>query len=96
MIGKREFTNLIEEHKKQEERVDDLCKVFSESFGEPIIDWGFRMFDQLISALFDEEGEDWISYYLYENPEKCYYQDGKRIPLESIDDLWLLIEPHRK
>lgn len=96
MIGKKEFAELIESFHQQDALVDSLCKVFSDSFGAHIIDWGFRMFDKLISLYFDEEGVDWIDYYLYENPEKCYYQDEKRIPLESIDDLWLLIESHRK
>lgn len=96
MIGKQEFIDLIQSYFEQNERVDKLCEVFKDSFGDPIMDWGFRMFDALINACFDEIGSDWISYYLYENPEKCYYQDGKRTPLASIDDLWLLIEPHRK
>ena len=96
MISKEEFKELIQEHFDQDKRVDKLCEVFPESFGNPIIDWGFRMFDKLLNAYFDEEGEDWISYFLYENPEKCYYCDNRRIPLETLDDLWLLIEPHRK
>lgn len=96
MIGKYDFINLITEHREQEERVDDLCKVFSEAFGEPILDWGFRMFDKLLEAYFDERGVDWIQYYLYKNPEKCYYQDEQRIPLETPDDLWKLIKDYRK
>lgn len=96
MIGKTEFINLITEYKKQNERVDNLCKIFSKSYDDPIIDWGFIIFDKLINSLFDEIGEDWIQYYLYENPEQCYYQDEVRISLETLDDLWILIESHRK
>ncbi len=96
MISKEEFKKLIQEYYNQSERVDKLCEVFPESFGNPIICWGFRMFDKLLNAYFNEEGEDWISYFLYENPEKCYYCDNKRIQLETIDDLWILIEFHRK
>ena len=96
MIGKQEFVDLIQGYHEQSERVDKLCEIFPNSFGDPIMDWGFRMFDNLINAYFDKIGADWVSYYLYENPEKCYYQDDKRIPLETLDDLWLLIEPHRK
>ncbi len=96
MISKEEFEELIREHSNQSKRVGKLCEVFPESFGDPIIDWGFRMFNKLLNAYFDEEGEDWISYFLYENPEKCYYCDNRRIQLETLDDLWVLIEPHRK
>ena len=54
------------------------------------------MFDKLISVHFTEEGVDWIDYYLYENPEKCYYQNKVKIPLETLDDLWENIKVYRK
>lgn len=96
MIGKQEFVDLIQGYYEQSERVDKLCEIFNDSFGDPIMDWGFRMFDNLINAYFDEIGADWVSYYLYENPEKRYYQDNVEMPLETLDDLWKLIEKHRR
>lgn len=96
MIGKQEFVDLIQGYREQSERVDKLCEIFPDSFGDPIMDWGFRMFDNLINAYFDEIGADWVSYYLYENPEKRYYQDNVEMPLETLDDLWKLIEKHRR
>lgn len=96
MIGKEEFKELIQEYYEQDKRIDKLCEIFPGSYGDPIFDWGCRMFDKLIDSYFDAIGADWVSYYLYENPEKRYYQDEKEIPLETLDDLWLLIEPHRK
>lgn len=96
MIGKEEFVKLIQEHEEQNERIDTLCSVFPNSYGDPILNWGFRMFDKVINAYFTEEGEDWIGYFLYENPEKCYYQDDKKIPLVTIDDLWNTIKEYRK
>lgn len=96
MIGKQELEKLIHEYYEQDKLIDKVNEIFPGSYGDPIFDWGFRMFDKLIGAYFDEIGVDWISYYLYENPEKRYYQDDKEIPLETLDDLWVLIEPHRK
>lgn len=96
MIEREDFIDLINSIKEQEKRVDTLDSVFSSAFDNPIIDWGYKMFDKLINLYFNKEGVDWIQYYLYENPEKCYYQDGQRIPLETPDDLWKLIEPYRK
>lgn len=96
MIGKEEFKKLIEEYYEQNKRIDKLCEIFPDSFGDPIFDWGFRMFNKLLDSYFDEIGRDWISYYLYENPEKRYYQDDEEMPLETLDDLWVLIESHRK
>lgn len=96
MIDKQEFVDLIQEYREQSERVDKLCEIFPGSYGDPIMDWGFRMFDNLINAYFDEIGADWVSYYLYENPEKRYYQDDIEMPLETLDDLWKRIEKHRR
>lgn len=96
MIGKQEFVDLIQGYYEQNKNVDKLCEIFNNSFDNPIIEWGFRMFDNLINAYFDEIGADWINYYLYENPNKCYYQDNVEIPLETINDLWKLIKKHRK
>ena len=96
VIGKEEFVALISQHREQEKRVDSLCKIFSNSFESPVIEWGFIMFDNLMKAYFDSKGVDWINYYLYENPEKCYYHNNEKISLETPDDLWLLIESYRK
>ena len=96
MIGKEKFKELIQDYYEQEKRIDTLCTIFPDSFGDPILDWGMRMFDKLLSAYFDEEGPDWLSYYLYENPEKRYSIDNVEYPLNTLDDLWLLIESHRK
>lgn len=95
MIGKEEFEALIREHFEQEKRIDALDEIFKGSFCSPIIDYSGRLFDQLIKLYFDEIGQDWISYYLYENPEHCYYLNDKRMPLETIDDLWSLVSEHR-
>lgn len=96
MIGKQEFKELLQGYFDQDKRIDKLCELFPDSYSSPMFDWGFRMFDKLIDNLFDEIGADWVDYYLYENPEKCYYQDDVRVPLETLDDLWKLIESHRK
>lgn len=96
MIGKQEFIDLINSHTEQNSRIDDLSKLFEYVYGNPIIDWGFQMFDMLISALFNEDGVSWIDYYLYENPEKCFYVGEEKIPLETLDDLWKVIKDYRK
>ena len=96
MIGKKEFEELIKEHSEQNARIDLLCKVFSTSYGDPIIDWGFLMFRKVLEYTFDKIGLDWIDYYLYDNPSKRYFSDEKEFPLETLDDLWELIKDHRK
>lgn len=96
MIGKEKLSELIQEYYKQDEYIDKLIEIFPGWLDSPIVDFGWKMFGEVLKAYFTEEGIDWIEYYLYENPEKCYYQDEVKIPLETLDDLWLLIESHRK
>lgn len=95
MIGKEKFTELIQAYYKQDERVDKLGELFPNCYDSPIIEYGWEMFDELKNTYFDEDGVDWIDYFLYENPEKCYYQDDVKIPLETIDDLWEVIKDNR-
>lgn len=96
MIGKEDFKRLIEEHLEQEQRMRGLEKVFETSFESPILTYAYKLFDQLIEVYFNESGEDWIYYYLYENPENCYYLNDQKVPLENIDDLWELVKDYRK
>lgn len=96
MIGKDEFTELIQSCIEQDQRIDDLRKIFSTSFDDPIMDWGYKIFDMLLNMYFTKEGVNWISYYLWENSEKCYYDENdKRVPLETINDLWNIVREYR-
>lgn len=96
VIGKEEFSKLLEEHEIQSSRVDLFNKVFPSAYDSPMIEFGWLMFDKVIEAYFTEEGIDWISYYLYENPKKCYYVNDVEIPLVTIDDLWETVKDYRK
>lgn len=96
MIGKEEFKELIQSYYEHDKLLDKLCEIIPGFFESPIVGWGWRMFKKLVKAYFDKEGVDWIDYYLYENPEKRYYQDGKIFLLETTDDLWELIKDYRK
>ncbi len=92
MIGKEEFTKLIKNHQEFESNIDNALKIFPYIFESPLISYAEQLFDKLLDNYFDDDSKDWIFYYLYENPEKCYYQDNKKIPLETIDNLWTLVK----
>ena len=95
MIEREDFIDLINSIKEQEKRVDTLDSVFSSAFDNPIIDWGYKMFDKLINLYFNKEGVDWVSYYLWDNPERCYYANGLKRALETPEDLWEIIKEYR-
>lgn len=96
MINKEKFEKFISEFRRNSDNIDTVEEVFPMLCESPIINFEWYCFDELMKAYFTKEGIDWIDYFLFENPEKCYYQDGERIKLETVDDLWTLIEEYRK
>lgn len=96
MIGKEKLSELIQEYYKQDKRIDTIGEFIPSYYDSPIVDFGWKMFGEVLKAYFTEEGVDWVEYYLYENPEKCYYMNDVKIPLETIDDLWETVKDYRK
>lgn len=93
MIGKEEFIKLIKWHKVQNERVDDLCKVFPLAFDSPIIDSPFMLFQEIINSCFTNEGINDIDCYLYE-PTLC--KDSKGNMIDTPEKLWNEVKQYRK
>lgn len=100
MINKEEFLSLLRDYHLQDSRVDALNAIFPDSFGAPIIDFGWLMFDKVKKAYFTEEGIDWIDWWLYErddNPEmKAWDEDGDEIPMNTVEDLWRYVKHYRR
>lgn len=99
-IEKEDFIKLINRYKKNNTYIDKVCEIFPYFYESEVVDFGWLMFESLIRALFEEEGADWINWWLMEkgdNPEfKAYDKDNKEIPTETVDDLWNLVEEYRK
>lgn len=95
MITFEEFQTLIKEYNEQEERINILGSIFTDVYASPLIEYGELLFDKLIHIYFNEEGVDWIYYYLFENPDKEVFIDSNPISLETITDLWNLIKECR-
>lgn len=95
MIGKEEFINIVQDFMEQDQRVNDLRKLFDTGWDNPLIEYGLNVFDKLIRVYFNKDGIYWIWYYIDENPSKCYYVDDRKIPLETLDDLWETIKGYR-
>ena len=98
-MTKELFTKMILEIQNFSNRVDQLCDVLGTNFFEsPLAEVGWNLINILINSHFDEEGQDWINWWLYEkdgNPEmKAFDEDNNEIPTETIDDLWNLVKDH--
>ena len=70
----------------------------------PIGDTVAGLAESIWDIVFDEDGIDWINWWIYERPalfegdevNKAYNEDGSEIPTETVDDLWNIVEKFRK
>ena len=97
MITKEEFIKLISDHQKYNKRLDEICDVFdAEIWSADWIEYASVLFDTTIGLLFTDEGQDTISWWLYEkdgrSDMKMWDAEGKEIPTETIDDLWEIVK----
>ena len=104
MITKEQFTKAIKDTlmlNKEYDRWDD----FGINLWElPIGDIVANIAESIWDITFDEDGVDWINWWIYERPalfegdevNKAYNEDGTEIPTETVDDLWNIVEKFRK
>ena len=70
----------------------------------PIGDIVADLAESIWDITFDEDGVDWINWWIYERPalfegdevNKAYNEDGSEIPTETVDDLWNIVKKFRK
>ena len=95
-MTKEEFARIIELVLKQDKLLDTYSDFIR--YDSDFASFGFLMFDKLIEAIFDTEGEDWISWWLWERSrnDKAFDKDGNVIPTETVDDLWELVKNYVK
>lgn len=104
MITKEQFTKVIEDTlklNKEYDRWDDFgINLWELPIGGTIADLAESIWD----ITFDEDGVDWINWWIYERPalfegdevNRAYNEDGSEIPTETVDDLWNIVEKFRK
>lgn len=101
MINKSLFVkmmNAAEEFIKESDRWDNFgIEVYEMPIGS--IPW--TMFNCWIDSHFDEDGRDWINWYLWERKSfntnevlPCYEPDGTQFFVHTPSDLWNLVSPH--
>lgn len=104
MITKEQFTKVIEDTlklNKEYDRWDDFgINLLELPIGDTVAD----LAESIWNIVFDEDGVDWINWWIYERPalfegdevNKAYNEDGSEIPTETVDDLWNIVEKFRK
>lgn len=99
-LTKEEFLKLLKMYSDQEERLKKLSDAGLRIWDTEIIEYGNLLFDKLIKTFFTQEGEEWISWWLYEkdgNPDmKAWDEDNDEIPMETAEDFWRYVKQYRK
>ena len=102
MITKENFIYIINQHQNQKELLDELERCGFDIYETKVIEFGFIMFDKVLKSNFNDEGIDWINWWLYERDNKwcseigkAWDENGKEIPTETIEDLWNIVEKYR-
>lgn len=99
MISKAKFVKLIKEYQEFLKYLSKLDELKIDIIESQLHEYPCQLFDWIMRNSFDEDGEDWIGYYLYELPSindpKIVDKDGNKIPLENLDDLWELVKDYR-
>ena len=102
MITKKEFIDLISNHKKWNNKIDEISELLDipSLFESSWITYTDSLFNQTLEFLFDETAIDDIYWWMYErseNPElKLWDESGEEIPTDTVEDLWNLVKDNQK
>ena len=104
MITKDQFIQAVENSKRYNEvyQSDKFAFIDLEALDETFLKYKDRECSALWEALFEEEGCDWINWWIYEKNSRWGSSleakniDGSIIPTKTVDDLWELVKEYQK
>ena len=102
MITKEEFIDLILKQQEWSNRVDEVSEALNipTLFESDWVEYTSILFTKTLNLLFNEDGVDDISWWMYEksgNPEfKMWDENEKEIPTDTVEDLWNLVKDNQK
>lgn len=97
MITKKEFCKIIDDLKRNDEFLDDICDVFKKhQREEQIYSTGLEdTIVNLLETIFNDNKTNWISYWIWEldfgekyNEGDVTKKDGTIIPLKTVEELY--------
>ena len=94
------MVNAIEKYDAEVERWADFG---IELYELPICELTWELVNMYLEEMFNEDGVDWINWYIYERKSiftgevlPCFDEEGKEFYVNTPEDLWKLVEQHRK
>ena len=91
------FKKILSLHREVDESIDDSNKILKFDISESLIVSSFyEIFDIVFKNEYDEQGRDWINWYVFEKSVGLNaYKDGK-VFLENEEELWEYVEENFK
>lgn len=102
MITKEEFIDLILKQQEWSNRIDEVSEALDVPtlFESDWVEYTSILFDKTLNLLFNENGVDYIDWWMYEksgNSElKMWDESGKEIPTDTVEYLWNLVKDNQK
>ena len=104
MIEKKDFLQLMTNHIEWDKKVDEASSLLSlPLFESDLIDYTNGLFLKTIKSLFNEEGVEDITWWIYErDPDmeepQMWRWDGEnevKYPTNTLEDLWNIVKDNR-
>ena len=98
----KEFEKLISGYKSWNKRIDEVGDILGcdNMYELDWIEYTCNQFQDILEYLFDEEGIDWINWWLFEreddDDDAVTDADGNVIPSKTVKDLWNLVKIYLK
>lgn len=102
MISKELFVEMMRNAEKFADEIDRWSDFGIDVFDLPIGSLPWDMFMCWVKSHFNLEGEDWITWYLWERKSlatgdlhACYDENGNEFYVNTPEELWTLVAPLR-
>lgn len=96
-MDREQFKNSLRKVEAVSELSEKLADLGIETLECPQLFAASEIFFSWVKSEFGEEGDDLVSWWVYEDVEKILYEeDGTEINLEDIDDLYSYLEANCK
>lgn len=83
------FSKGIKQHQDFNTYLNKLKDSGLDLFETDLIEKAYAIFDTWIESILNEEGQDLIYWWLFEDVDKIIYEDGKDdISVEKLEDLY--------
>lgn len=100
MITKEKFIDLIKNNQNYHKQLDRISDAFNRAFdvySASVFEYADLLFDQLMSVHFNEDGCDWIFWWMFEKPynqPNAFDENNNIIPTETVEDLWNIVKEY--